>query len=88
MVELTQLLDGLELTPGQLAELRAITSMYYTRLATSDGASSTADSELRDLVLARTRDMLRSDQQLVFDRNREVARSGETHRDTRAERHR
>lgn len=86
MVELTQLLQGLELTPGQLAELRAITSLYYTRLAASGSASSEIDPALRDLVLRRTRDMLRSDQQSIFDRNREAAGSGEARHDVHTER--
>lgn len=66
----TRLLKGVELAPGQLAELRAITSLYYTQLARSASASSVSSSVLDDLVLTRVRDMLQGEQQISFDRNR------------------
>lgn len=59
------LLVGLDLSPGQLAELRSIDAMYHTRRATSDAS----ESDLEGLVVARVRDMLRDDQRPVFDRN-------------------
>ena len=74
MTIVTQLLEGLELTPGQLAELRAITAHFYTQLATSASASSESTSMLDDLVLARVRDMLR-DAQRVVPSDRRFARA-------------
>lgn len=65
----TQLVEGLELTPGQLAELRAINSLYYTQLAKNASASSETSSVLEHLVVRRVRDMLQVDQQFRFDRN-------------------
>jgi len=78
-----ELLKGVELDPGQVAELRAINSLYYTQLARSGGASSSA---LDDLVLARVREMLRSEQRFLFDRNRAALRSTEEHNGARIER--
>jgi hypothetical protein len=63
------LLKDVELTPGQLAELRAIDAMYNSRLASGADASSTSMRSLDDLVLARIRDMLRAEQRAQFDRN-------------------
>lgn len=60
---------GVELDPGQLAELRAINSLYYTQVARSESASSASSSALDDLVLARVREMLRGEQRILFDRN-------------------
>ena len=63
------LLEQVELTPGQLAELRAIDIMYQTRIASDPPASSAARLALDDLVLARVREMLDDDQRARFDRN-------------------
>ncbi len=84
MTLMAPLLNGVELTPGQLAELRAIDSFYYTYLATHSG--SEPGSELHALVLARVRDMLRETQQVVFDRNREAHGSNATRDSDRIER--
>ncbi len=78
----TQLLKGVELTPGQMAELRAINSLYYSRLASSELAreasgSSPSDTALHDLVLGRVRDMLRGDQRIIFERNLAMLESDE-----------
>lgn len=79
-------LSGVELTPGQLAELRAIDSFYYTFLATH--SESESGPGIHALVLARVRDMLRENQRAVFDGNR-VARGSRAARDSdRIERHR
>jgi hypothetical protein len=88
MAMLTRFLQGVELTPGQVAELRAITSLYYTQLATSDSTSSEKRSALDDLVLARVREMLQGDQRLLFDHNREAAQSAGPRRDAGTERRR
>lgn len=72
-----ELLRGVELDPGQLAELRAISSLYYTQVARSEGTPSTA---LDDLVLARVREMLRGEQRILFDRNRVGLRSSASSR--------
>jgi hypothetical protein len=79
-----ELLQGVELSAGQLAELRAIDSLYYTQLAKDANASSVA---LDDLVVARVRAMLQGEQRILFDRNRAARRSGELHTDARVERH-
>ncbi|MGH7621323.1 MAG: hypothetical protein ACREMU_03200 [Gemmatimonadaceae bacterium] len=76
------LLSGVELTPGQLAELRAIDTQYYTRLATESGAA------LDRLVLTRVRGMLREDQREMFDRNRQARQSGQGREGDRSDRHR
>ena len=76
------LLSGVELTPGQLAELRAIDTQYYTRLATESGES------LDRLVLTRVRGMLREDQREMFDRNRQARQSGQAREGDRSDRHR
>lgn len=78
----TRLLNGVELTPGQMAELRAISSLYYSRLATSELAreasgSSPSGVALHDLVLDRVRDMLRGDQLTIFERNLAALESDE-----------
>jgi hypothetical protein len=62
-------LKDVELTSGQLAELRAIEALYYSRLASGADDSSTSLQTLDDLVLARVRDMLRDDQRARFDRD-------------------
>ena len=66
----TELLKGVELAPGQLAELRAITSLYYTRLASTATLPSISSSALDELILARVREMLQGEQRSLFDRNR------------------
>ena len=78
----TQLLKGVELTPGQMAELRAINSLYYSRLASSELAreasgSNASGTALHDLVLGRVRDMLRGDQRIIFERNLAALESDE-----------
>jgi hypothetical protein len=78
----TRLLSGVELTPGQMAELRAISSLYYSRLANSElaretGGSSPSGGALHDLVLDRVRDMLRGDQLTIFERNLAALESDE-----------
>jgi hypothetical protein len=78
----TRLLKGVELTPGQMAELRAIKSLYYSRLASSELAreasgSNPSDTVLHDLVLGRVRDMLRGDQLIIFERNLATLESDE-----------
>ncbi len=78
----TRLLNGVELTPGQMAELRAISSLYYSRLAASELAreasgSSPSGAALHDLVLDRVRDMLRGDQLTIFERNLAALESDE-----------
>lgn len=78
-------LSGVELTPGQLAELRAIDSFYYTHLATH--SESESGPGIHALVLARVRDMLREHQLPVFDGNRD-ARSAGARESDRIERHR
>jgi hypothetical protein len=83
----TELLKGVELDPGQLAELRAINSLYYTQIARSESASGAPSSALDDLVLARVREMLRSEQRTLFDRNRAALRSTEEHNGARIERY-
>jgi len=88
----TELLKGVELDPGQLAELRAINSLYYTQLARSETASSVSSvssvssAALDDLVLARVREMLRTEQRIVFDRSRAAVRPNEEHIGARIER--
>lgn len=79
-------LNGVELTPGQLAELRAIDSFYYTHLATHPQSDS--DPGIHALVLARVRDMLREHQRAVFDGNRDARSSGAARERDRIERHR
>lgn len=73
------LLAGVDLSPGQLAELRAIDAMYYTRLAASDAP----ENNLEYLVVARVRDMLRDDQKPAFDRNWASRRRDWAHRGDR-----
>jgi hypothetical protein len=77
---LAPLLKDVELTPGQLAELRAIDALYYSRLASSSDSSSASILALDDLVLGRVRDMLHDEQRARFDRNR-AARHSEEARD-------
>lgn len=79
-------LRGVELTPGQLAELRAIDSFYYTALATH--SESKSGPAIHALVLARVRDMLRENQRAVFDGNRVARESGAARDSDRIERHR
>jgi hypothetical protein len=83
------LFNGIELTPGQLSELRAIDSLYYTQLATrpakESGAPATAGSELDDWMLARMREMLDDRQRATFDRNRSAGGSRGMRYDDRIE---
>jgi hypothetical protein len=65
----TQHLKDVDLTPGQLAELRAINALYYSSLARDASGSIASAAALHDLVLARVRDMLRADQLIIFERN-------------------
>ena len=83
---LAELLKGVELDPGQVAELRAINSLYYTQSARDETASSASSSALDNLVLARVREMLRSEQRIVFDRSRAAVRPNEEHIGARIER--
>ena len=67
-----RLLDGIRLTPGQLAQLRAINAKYYTALASPErdpGAAGRGPADLQLLVAADIREMLTDDQRDVFDRN-------------------
>lgn len=86
MTMMAPLLSGVELTPGQLTELRAIDSFYYTYLATH--SESESGPGLHALVLARVRDMLGESQRAVFDGNRDARGSGATRDSDRIERHR
>jgi hypothetical protein len=79
------LLGGMQqLTPGQLAQLRAINTKYFTELSTlqqrtadaeglpADRPAAIPESEMAalDAVIARDiRDMLSEDQRAVLDRN-------------------
>ena len=82
------LLRGVELTPGQLAEMRAIDAMYYTRLAVSSGHATEPGAALEDLVRTRVRDMLRDDQRAMFDRNRRAGQSNQARESDRSDRFR
>lgn len=83
------LLKGVELTPGQMAELRAIDALYYSHLAAnSGGTSSESTPVLADLVLARVRDMLHDEQRVIFDRNRDTRQSDRARDSDRIERYR
>jgi len=77
MLMLAPLLNGVELTREQLAELRAIEALYYTRLASGADASIASTLALEDLVLGRVRDMLHDEQRVRFDRNRAARHSDE-----------
>jgi hypothetical protein len=82
------LLKGVELTPGQLAELRAIDTLYYSGLARDSASSSGSTRALDDLVLARVRDMLHDEQRAMFERNHAARHSDESRDGARMERHR
>jgi hypothetical protein len=73
----TQHLKDVDLTPGQLAELRAINSLYYSWLARDASGSIASAAALHDLVLARVRDMLRAEQLIIFERNLASSESDE-----------
>ena len=88
MTMLAPLLTGVELTPGQLAELRAIDAQYYTRLASDSVSPGKSGSAPDDLVLVRVRDMLHDDQRAMFDRNRAARHSDEARDGARIQRHR
>ncbi|MEP7065739.1 MAG: hypothetical protein ABI889_06875 [Gemmatimonadota bacterium] len=72
------LLRGVELTPSQLTELRAIDTMYYSTLASAPPSPSGSPRELEERVLARVREMLHADQRASFDRNCAAGLTGET----------
>lgn len=72
------LLTDVELTPGQLAELRAINALYYSRLAGGADSSSASMCALDDLVLARVRDMLQGEQRARFDRDLAARQTNDT----------
>jgi len=82
------LLENVELTTGQLAELRAIEIMYQSRIASDPAASGTSRLALDDLVLTRVRDMLHDDQRARFDRNRAARHSDEARSGAHTERYR
>lgn len=82
------LLRGVDLTPGQVAELRAIDALCHTRVFASSGASSESSSALDELVLTRVRDMLQGEQRIVFDRNREARQTDQARDSDRTERYR
>jgi len=82
------LLRGVELTPGQLAEMRAIDAMYYTSLAAPAGPAAESDAALEGLVVTRVRDMLRDDQRAMFDRNRQARQSNQARESDRSDRFR
>lgn len=88
MTMMSPLLQGVELTPGQLAELRAIDALYYSHLARDSGAASPSPLALDDLVLSRVRDMLQGEQRAQFDRNRAASHSDEVRDGARSERYR
>ena len=61
-----------QLTPGQLAQLRAINAKYYTMLASLGQPAGMYDPMLpehRATVTAEIREMLAVEQRVVFDRN-------------------
>lgn len=82
------LLRGVDLTPGQLAELRAIDALYHTRVFADSGAASESSSALDELVIGRVREMLQGEQRIVFDRNRQARQSDQARDGDRTERYR
>jgi hypothetical protein len=84
---MSPLLSGVDLTPGQLAELRAINALYYTRLATQSGEPNEREPALEGVVLTRVREMLRDDQRAIFDRNRRARPPGQARESDRFEPH-
>lgn len=68
-------LKGVDLSPGQLAELRAIDALYYSRLESDSASPGKSSPALTNLVLVRVRDMLHDEQRVIFDRNRGGARN-------------
>ena len=66
-----RLLVDVRLTPGQLAQLRAINTKYYTMLAARDQSAGADDAaeELLPMIAVDVRDMLTEEQRVVFDRN-------------------
>ncbi|MEJ7813280.1 MAG: hypothetical protein WKG32_22915 [Gemmatimonadaceae bacterium] len=71
---------GLELTPDQLAELRAIGTMYqrerYALAQREPGDVGAPPDALMATVIWRVRAMLRDEQRPAFDRNVEAWRTG------------
>lgn len=65
-----ELLEGVQLTPGQLAELRAISAMAYSEFARGE-----APADLFERVCARLRVMLTTRQADLFDGNLRAWRS-------------
>jgi hypothetical protein len=67
------LLGDTKLTPGQVAQLRAINTKYFTELYAlqqTAGAEDAADQAALEAVIAQDiRDMLTEDQRVVLDRN-------------------
>jgi hypothetical protein len=88
MMMVAPLLKGVELTPGQLAELRAIDALYYSRLASESASSSDSTRELDELLVVRVRDMLHDEQRARFDRNHAALHSDGARNGARSERHR
>lgn len=76
MTMVAPLLKGVDLSPGQLAELRAIDALYYSRLESDSESPGKSSPVLANLVLVRVRDMLHDEQRVMFDRNRDGARIG------------
>lgn len=77
------LLGDLPLTSGQLAQLRALNTKYFTALAGLERASGSAAGDtaaLRVMIAADIRDMLSEEQRVAFDRNlpRVLRSAGET----------
>jgi hypothetical protein len=68
---------GVELTPEQLAEFRAISALFYTRSAALDQRDSdTEQRALLDSVVWRLREMLTEGQREPFDHNVAEWRAG------------
>lgn len=87
VTKVTRLVEGFDLTPGQVAELRAINSLYYSRLAGNQSASSDCGAELEHLVVGRVRAMLAPDQQILFDHQLAALRLDESRDGASMERH-
>ena len=67
-----RLLVDVRLTPGQLAQLRAINARYYTMLASIGQPAGTSDAMLpehQSMIAGDIREMLTGEQRVSFDRN-------------------
>lgn len=67
-----RLLVDVRLTPGQLAQLRAINAKYYTVLATLGQPAGMREPMLpehQSTMAAEIREMLTVEQRVAFDRN-------------------